>query len=128
MELCVFAEVSEIPFELELLSDEGSRSVSVLCVCFFVCLFFPNMIVFMLCIPVVHRMLWRSAGLASKKGNSNDSSLFPGLLCGAWDLPEPYGRLSCLLPSARRLARKELVLCSAVLIILTVDTICQALC
>lgn len=53
----------ETPFELELLSGEDSRSDSVFSS------LFSNMVVFMLCIPVVHRMLWHSAGLASRKGN-----------------------------------------------------------
>lgn len=68
--------------------------VLVFCVCFF----FPNMIVFILCIPVVHRMLWRSAGLASKKGNSNDSSLFQNCSVGLGASLSPMGDcLACFL-------------------------------
>lgn len=66
--VCLCRDNLESPFELELLSGEDSRSDSVLCS------LFSNIMVFMLCIPVVYRMLWRSAGLASRKGNSNDSS------------------------------------------------------
>lgn len=66
--VCLCKDNCETPFELELLSGEDSRSDSV------VCSLFSNMMVFMLCIPVVHRMLWRSASLASRKGNSSDSS------------------------------------------------------
>lgn len=63
-------------------------------------------------ISVIHRILWSSACLASKKGSANDSaSLSPGLLGGTWGLPEPYRKFSWPLHSARRLAKKELVLC-----------------
>lgn len=92
--VCLCGDYCEAPFKLELLS-EGSRSVSVF--------FFPsNLMVCVFDIPVVHRMLWHSAGLASKEGSANASaSLSPGFLGGTWGLPEPYGKLSCSLDSAR---------------------------
>lgn len=75
-----------------------SRSVSVL--------FFSNMMVFMLGIPVVHRMPGRSVGLAGKEGIANDfASLFPDSICGAWGLLEPCRRLSWQLCSAKSLAK-----------------------
>lgn len=85
--------------------------------------------VFMLGISVVYRMRWHSAGLASKDSSANDfASLSPGLLGGTWGFAEPYRKLSCSLHSPRRLAKSELMLCSAVLIIVTINTMCQALC
>lgn len=61
----------------------------------------------MLGISVVYRMLWHSAGLASKDGSANDfASLSPGLLGGTLGLAEPYRKLSCSLHSPRRLAKK----------------------
>lgn len=85
--------------------------------------------VFMLGISVVYQMRWHSAGLASKDSSANDfASLSPGLLGGTWGFAEPYRKLSCSLHSPRRLAKKELMLCSAVLIIVTINTMCPALC
>lgn len=71
MELCTFADIP-VKFLLTL-----SLFLAVSCLL----VFFPNMMVFMLGIPLVLWNALASVGLAYKEGSANDSaSLSPGLL------------------------------------------------